>query len=85
MASHPDFIAVGNKPDADPKTILDAWAAVRRQPQSFVAEITPSRLHQPGLAPNFRERTIGLILQDLAQHSLHHLREIEALLGTLTK
>jgi uncharacterized protein YjbI with pentapeptide repeats len=87
----PDFLQpragyedVGRESSDDLETVLAAWDVAHADMRAFLLDLTPEKLHSP--ARNLdgeRTRTVGHILQGLAQHDLEHIRQAEAALARL--
>ncbi len=83
LDNHPRFTNVGSQPSQDLETVLTAWTNIHQQTQTFLATITPNQLQRDTSDVDFGYGTVGNILQGLANHDLHHIREAERLIERL--
>jgi hypothetical protein len=52
--------------------------------RAFLVDLTPEKLHSPAMnLDGGLKRTVGQILQGLAQHDLEHIRQAEKALARL--
>jgi uncharacterized damage-inducible protein DinB len=77
----PGFEQVGSTPSEDLETILAAWDGVHAGTQAFLSDLTPERLRGEARDLGGEPTTVGEVLQRLAQHDLHHIRSVEAVLA----
>jgi hypothetical protein len=75
------FEGVGRDECNDLDTILAAWAEVHEGTRAFVDGLTPERLHQEAHNLEGKTQPVGQVLQNLAQHDLHHIRLVQEALG----
>lgn len=84
LLSREGYAGVGSEPSDDVETVLAAWDALHADLRAFLVDLTSEKLHSP--ARNLDGeliRTVGEILQGLANHDLGHIRQAEAALAAL--
>jgi hypothetical protein len=86
LEGNPAFTGVGDEPTDDLETVLAAWDAIHAGTKAFVAEVTPEILKRDTSDVDFGQRSVGGVLQGMANHDLRHIRMAEvALTDALTK
>ena len=83
LADDPGYSDVGSQVSEDLKAVLAAWDHIHTGTQEFLAALTSERLRQDTSNVDFGQGTAGGILQGMAQHDLHHIREAEAAIATI--
>ncbi len=81
LANNPNYADVGSEPTDDLGTILAAWDDIHADTLAFLADLNPEKLRQDTSDVDFGQGTVGQILQGMAQHDLHHIREVEAVIA----
>jgi uncharacterized protein YjbI with pentapeptide repeats len=88
----PDFLAnepwcanVGSQPCDDLETVLAAWDEIHAATRKFIATVTAEKLRQDTSDIDFGQGTVGGILQGMARHDLHHIRETKAVIAQVSK
>lgn len=83
LARDPAYSRVGSAPTDDLESVLEAWAAVHRRTQKFVAQVTAEQLRRVTREVDFGQGTVGHILRGLAEHDLAHIRQAEDAISRL--
>ena len=85
----PDFLArdeaysnVGSEPCSDLKTIFAEWDRIHSRTKAFVKDATSDVLRRDTSDDDFGQGTVGGILQGMAHHDLHHIRQAEAAIAS---
>jgi hypothetical protein len=88
----PDFLAnepwcsgVGSQPCDDLESALAAWNEIHAGTREFVASVTVEELRRDTGDVDFGQGTVGGVLQGMARHDLHHIREAEAAIARVQK
>jgi hypothetical protein len=85
LASEPRYSGVGGEPSDDLEIVLEAWNDVHGGTQEFLSDLTSEKLRQDTSDVDFGQGTVGQVLQGMAQHDLHHIREAEAAIAKVGK
>lgn len=83
LQDDPAYAGVGGEPTEDLEVVLTAWEEIHAQMREVSVSFTPEELRRDTSDTDFGQRTVGGVLQGLAQHDLHHIREAEALIKEL--
>ena len=83
LANDPQYADVGSEPSDDLETVLAAWDDIHASTLEFLANLSPEKLRQDTSDVDFGQGTVGQILQGIAQHDLHHIREAEAAIAKI--
>jgi hypothetical protein len=83
LARDPTYAEVGSEPTHDLESVLDAWEAIHRRMQAYIAGVTAGQLQRDTSELDFGQGTVGHILQGLAQHDLMHIRQAEGVIAKL--
>lgn len=68
---------------ADPRTILDAFAALRADTVALVRRLTPAQRRAAGRHPEYGRLRVDQLLAHWAEHDLLHLEQIRSTLTSL--
>jgi hypothetical protein len=79
----PTYAEVGREPTDELERVLDAWEAIHRSTQAYVATVTAQQLRRDTSELDFGQGSVGQILQGMAQHDLAHIRQAEGVIVTL--
>ena len=85
LENDPKYADVGNQSQADLETILAAWDDIHAGTREFLADLSSEKLQQDTSDVDFGQGTVGGVLQGLAQHDLHHIREAEAAIAKINE
>lgn len=85
LENDPKYADVGNQSQADLETILAAWDDIHAGTRKFLTDLSPEKLQQDTSDVDFGQGTVGGVLQGMAQHDLHHIREVEAVIAKIGK
>lgn len=83
LAGESDYADVGASPTDDLEAVLAAWEEIHACTQSFVDRATRDQLLRDTSGLDFGQGTVGGVLQGLAQHDLHHIRDVERVLAVV--
>jgi uncharacterized damage-inducible protein DinB len=81
LANNPQYADVGSEPTNDLETVLAAWDDIHASTLEFLANLSSEKLRQDTSDVDFGQGTVGHILQGMAQHDLHHIRQVEAVIA----
>jgi DinB family protein len=73
--SQDDWMAIDH--DADARTALEAYLALRRFNLAMWRALAPAQLDRPFSHPEYGSLTVGWILAQMAGHDIHHLKQFE--------
>ena len=79
------YADVGSQPCEDLVILLAAWDDVHAGTQLYLAQVTAEDLQRTVTHKVAGPGTVGQVLQGLASHDLHHIRQAEAVLGELSE
>jgi hypothetical protein len=68
---------IGIDANADARTALDAYTALRRFNLAMFRALTPEQRNRPFSHPEYGSLTVEWVTNQLAGHDIHHLRQIE--------
>jgi hypothetical protein len=81
LAERAAYADVGSEPCDDIETVLSAWDAIHARTHAFVQAVTPEALCRDTSDIDFGQGTVGGVLQGMALHDLHHIRQAESALS----
>ena len=85
LAKDAAYADVGSQPRDDLEAILAAWDEVHVGTQAFLTDVTAEDLQRSTRDVDFGQGTVGQVLQGMALHDLHHIRQTEAIIGGLAE
>ena len=85
LANEPWCAGVGSQLCDDLETVLSAWDEIHAATHKFVTTATAEKLRQDTSDVDFGQGTVGGVLQGMARHDLHHIREAEAAIAQVSK
>jgi len=85
----PDFLlgdeaysSVGSEPCNDPERIFAEWDRIHSRTRTFIKNATGELLRQDTSDVDCGQGTVGRILQGMAHHDLHHVRQAKAAIAS---
>ncbi len=78
LEDDPEYADVGTAPTDDLELIVATWENLNAGIWAFVNDVTVEGLRRDTSDVDFGQRTVGQVLQGMAQHDLTHIRMAEA-------
>ena len=78
LFDNPDYADVGTEPTQDLEQVLKVWEDLHARMLSWINEAGEQDLAKDTSSITFGQKTVGDVLQTLAQHDLIHIRMAEA-------
>lgn len=81
LGNEATYATVGVQATHDLEAVWAEWDALHVHTRAFVASVTAEQLRRSTSDVDFGQGTVGGVLQGMAQHDLHHIRQAEALIA----